>query len=195
MTPGLFTRRRFTASAVLGLVPGLAPAQAGEGFWTLLREGGCVLLMRHAQTGPGGGDPPGFQLGDCGTQRNLSAAGREQARRIGAALVRERVQVDQVRSSAWCRCAETALLAFGRNTVWPSLNGFARGEGRDAQTRAVRAAVQGWMAPRNLALVTHDANITALTGEMPGMGEVLLLRRDPADTGAGLLDVLARQTF
>ncbi len=108
-------RRDFTQATALtlGALPALALAQE-PGFWTLLREGGCVLLMRHAQTVPGVGDPPNFEIGNCSTQRNLSDAGREQARKVHAAFLRERVKVDQVRSSAWCRCVDTAMLALSR---------------------------------------------------------------------------------
>ncbi len=188
-------RRRFTQTTVLGLgtFPGLALTQ-DAGFWTLLREGGCVLLMRHAQTDPGVGDPPDFKLGECSTQRNLSEAGREQARKVHATFLRERVKVDQVRSSAWCRCVDTAMLAFKQNTVWPPINSFFGNGDRDTQTRTVLDAVQGWQAPRNLALVTHQVNITALTGQYLAMGEILLTR--PAKEGSGTqLRVLARQAF
>ncbi|MGE0097729.1 MAG: histidine phosphatase family protein [Hydrogenophaga sp.] len=191
MPHDLLSRRQFTAGTALALSSGLSLAQPGAaGFWTLLREGGCVVLMRHAQTESGIGDPPNFQLGECNTQRNLSEAGREQARRVGAAFIRERVQLAQVRSSAWCRCVDTAMLAFKENTVWPPINSFFGGEGRDSQTREVLAAVQGWKAPRNLMLVTHQVNITALTGEYLAMGEVFVTRPD-----VGRLRVLARQTF
>jgi broad specificity phosphatase PhoE len=191
MTRDLITRRRFTAGAALAMSGGLALAQTGgNGFWTTLREGGCVVLMRHAQTEPGVGDPPNFKLGECSSQRNLSEVGREQARRVGAAFVRERVRLDQVRSSAWCRCVDTAMLAFKENTVWPPINSFFGGEGRDSQTREVLAAVQAWTPPRNLMLVTHQVNITALTGEFLAMGEVFVTRPEN-----GRLRLLARQTF
>jgi broad specificity phosphatase PhoE len=188
-------RRDFTQAAALGLCsfPGLALTQ-DAGFWTLLRQGGCVLLMRHAQTDPGVGDPPNFKLGECGTQRNLSEAGRKQARKVHATFLRERVKIDQVRSSAWCRCVDTAMLAFKQNTVWAPINSFFGAGDRDTQTRTVLDAVQGWQAPRNLALVTHQVNITALTGQHLAMGEILLTR--PAKEGSGTqLRVLARQTF
>ena len=194
-------RRRFTqaAGATLGagLLPGLALSQAAApaaGFWTLLREGGCVLLMRHAQTTPGVGDPPTFTLGDCGTQRNLSEAGREQARKVATAFLRERVKVDDVRSSAWCRCVDTAMLAFKKNTVWSPLNSFFGTDEREMHTREVLDDVGGWQAPRNLVLVTHQVNITALSGANPAMGEILLTR--PGREGSGTqLRVLSRQTF
>ncbi|MDP2251481.1 MAG: histidine phosphatase family protein [Hydrogenophaga sp.] len=189
-------RREFALTSAVSLGSPALPAFAqAPGFWTLLREGGCVVLMRHALTDPGVGDPPNFKLGECGTQRNLSAAGREQARRVGAAFLREQVKLDQVRSSAWCRCVDTAMLAFKQNTVWPPINSFFGAGGQDEQTRAVLDAVEGWQAPRNLMLVTHQVNISALTGDYLAMGEVLVTR--PAAQGSKLnrLRVLARQTF
>ncbi|MFW2355445.1 histidine phosphatase family protein [Hydrogenophaga sp.] len=193
-------RREFAFTTTLGLgaiaLPVHTHAQA-PGFWTLLREGGCVVLMRHAQTEPGVGDPPNFALGQCSTQRNLSDAGRQQARRVGAAFTRERVKLDQVRSSAWCRCVDTAMLAFGQNTVWTPLNSFFGSSGGPDQSNDVLRDVQGWMAPRNLMLVTHQVNVTALTGEYLAMGEVLVTRPGPASAAGepGRLRVLARQTF
>ncbi|MDO9437582.1 histidine phosphatase family protein [Hydrogenophaga sp.] len=195
MTKRLMNRRLFAQATTLGLTawPALAFTQT-PGFWTLLREGGCVLLMRHAQTEPGAGDPPNFTLGDCSTQRNLSEAGRDQARRVGEAFMREQIKVQQVRSSAWCRCQDTAMLAFKKNTVWSPINSFFGTGDRDTQTREVIADVQGWQRPRNLALVTHQVNITALTGEFPAMGEIFLTR--PAlGSSVTSLRVLARQTF
>jgi broad specificity phosphatase PhoE len=191
----MLNRRRFGQTTAIGLAafPAVLLAQPA-GFWTLLREGGCVLLMRHAQTEPGVGDPPNFEIGNCSTQRNLSNAGREQARKVHKAFVRERVKVDQVRSSAWCRCVDTAMLAFKQNTVWAPINSFFGTDTRDAQTREVLNAVQGWQAPRNLALVTHQVNIVALTGQSLAMGEILLTR--PSRDGSGTqLRVVARQGF
>jgi len=190
-------RREFALSTTLSLGAIALPTRAQTpGFWDLLREGGCVVLMRHAQTEPGVGDPPNFTLGQCSTQRNLSEAGRQQARRVGAAFTRERVKLDQVRSSAWCRCVDTALLAFGQNTVWTPLNSFFGSSGGPDQSQDVLRDVQGWRAPRNLMLVTHQVNVTALTGEYLAMGEILVTRPTPAAGGEpGRLRVLARQTF
>ncbi len=188
-------RRHFTQATALALttLPTLALTQ-DAGFWTLLREGGCVLLMRHAQTTPGVGDPPNFALGDCSTQRNLSEAGREQARKVHTAFLREGIKIHQVPSSAWCRCVDTAMLAFKKNTVWAPLNSFFGTDEREMSTRDVLDAVQGWQAPRNQVLVTHQVNITALTGQNPAMGEILLTR--PGKDGSGTqLRVVARQAF
>lgn len=198
MQKPFWNRREFTLAGAAAIGTAALPARAqAPGFWTLLREGGCVVLMRHALTEPGIGDPPNFKLGECGTQRNLSEAGRQQARRVGAAFTRERVTLDEVRSSAWCRCVDTAMLAFGQNTVWTPLNSFFGSSGGPDQSNDVLRSVQGWMAPRNLMLVTHQVNVTALTGEYLSMGEILVTRAAPASGGSGpaRLRVLSRQTF
>ena len=90
----------------------VAPAGADELAWAALRDGPAVLIVRHAQTEPGIGDPAGFRLGDCTTQRNLSAAGHTQAVALGRVLRERRVTVSRVESSLWCRCVDTARLAF-----------------------------------------------------------------------------------
>ena len=195
MPPSPLPRRRFVQTA-LGWAAGgallpAAMAQTQDDFWALLRAGGCVVLMRHAQTVAGIGDPPGFRLGDCSTQRNLSEAGREQAQRVGQAFAREGIRVDDVRSSAWCRCTDTADLAFGRHTVWAPINSFFRDNSGPEQTRAVLRNVANLQAPRNLVLVTHQVNISSLTGEYPAMGEIFIAR--PNGRSGDRLKVLARQ--
>jgi len=178
------------AWALAGLaVPQTARADE-KAFWRLLREGGCALLMRHAATEPGLGDPPGMRLDDCRTQRNLSAAGRAQAARVGEAFRREGVALAEVRSSAWCRCVDTAQAAFGRHRVWAPLNSFFQGGDGDAQTRDLRRALAELRAPTNWMLVTHQVNITALTGAHPAMGEIFVTRPGPAANAP--LPVLAR---
>jgi broad specificity phosphatase PhoE len=141
------------------------------------------MLMRHAATEPGIGDPPEFRLGDCSTQRNLSAQGRAFSVELGRRMAAQGVRLDAVLSSAWCRCVDTARLAFdahpqlnARAEVWPDLNSFFQGQGDEAtQTTAVLARLRQ-TPPRNTMLVTHQVNISALTGRGTAMGEVLLCR-------------------
>ena len=160
----------------------LAPtaAAADEALWSLLRGGGQILLMRHATTTPGVGDPAGFRLGECSTQRNLTDAGRDEARRVGAAFRSRTVPVGRVLSSHWCRCLETARLAFGRAEPWEPLDSVFEDRAREPErTRAVRRVAGERPADGNLILVTHGANIAALTGINPAPGEFLVLSAEP----------------
>jgi phosphohistidine phosphatase SixA len=151
-------------------------AMQGEALWHLLRRGGQVVLVRHASTEPGVGDPAGFRVDDCGTQRNLSAAGREEARQLGRAFASRGIPVGRVLSSRWCRCLDTARLAFGRVEPWESLNSFFDDRSRaQAQTQALRQLVAEPPPDGNLILVSHQVNITALTGIVPAPGEMVIL--------------------
>jgi phosphohistidine phosphatase SixA len=155
---------------------------------TLLRTGGCAVLLRHAQTEPGIGDPPNFRLDQCSTQRNLSPEGRTQAARIGQWFTTRGLSASSVQSSAWCRCKDTAELAFGRYSVLPALGStFDSRASQPAQTESLRARLKA-IAPRQFEVwVTHQVNITSLTGEMPAMGEAFVVNRSG--------QVLARTAF
>jgi phosphohistidine phosphatase SixA len=137
-----------------------------------------IVLFRHAEA-PGFGDPPQFSLTDCGTQRNLDEAGREQARRIGQALRARGARVTQVWSSQWCRCRETARQAFPEHPAReePVFNSFfSQADRASPQTEAARALLRTWRGPGVLVVVTHQVNITGLTGVVPASGEGLVLR-------------------
>ena len=117
------SRRAFFAGGLALLASPWALADEAA-TWERLRKGAYVLLMRHASTEPGLGDPKGMRIGDCSTQRNLSEAGRDEARRIGERFKRERVRIHKVYTSPWCRCRETAMLAFGKAEDWEPLSSF-----------------------------------------------------------------------
>lgn len=165
-------RRLFTGALLV--TPWLASAQT-EPLATRLRAGACVVLLRHAQTEPGFGDPPDFRIDQCSTQRNLSDEGRLQARRIGQWFTSRGLPPRAVRSSAWCRCKDTADLAFGSHQVWPALNSFFGSGGRETQTAQLRTALGRIPAGHFEVWVTHQVNMTALTGEGMTMGEGLVV--------------------
>jgi phosphohistidine phosphatase SixA len=183
------TRRAAMAGALLALVcavarPSSAADAAGDAVWAAARADGAVLLIRHA-TAPGVGDPAGFRLDDCASQRNLSAAGRAEAAAIGAALRAAGVRATRVWSSEWCRCLETAaLMGMAPVARQPLLNSvFARRGMADAQTAQLKA----WIASQpadggSLILVTHQVNISAATGVFARSGEIVVARRE-ADGG------------
>lgn len=176
-------QRRNLLAATLG-VAWMACTQAAApdaAAWAALDANG-IVLFRHAQA-PGTGDPSHFRLGDCTTQRNLSAEGRAQARRLGERLRARGIQVGAVRSSQWCRTRETAELAFpGQVTEAPAFNSFFGNAGSsEPQTAAARAELAAWRGPGVLVVVTHQVNITALTGVYPASGEGVVLRVQGAD--------------
>jgi phosphohistidine phosphatase SixA len=157
--------------------PGLTWAQSATSasrarllaFW---RDSGGVLLIRHAPTESGLGEPPGFVRGQCSPQRNLSESGRQAARALGAWLQAQNFKPDAVRSSQWCRCQDTARLAFGAYEDWPALNSTFAGQGNPAaQQQVLRERLQALPAGRTEVWVTHQVIMTGLTGAYPGLGE------------------------
>jgi broad specificity phosphatase PhoE len=159
-------------------LPAAPHAQADA--WQLLRQPGHVVFMRHSDApGAGGfGDPPGFRLEDCATQRNLSDEGRAHARRTGEAFAKHAVAFDRVLTSPWCRCKETAQLATGREaeTLAPLSNLVGRSEHRDEQVKALKAYLAGLGASTRALFVTHGIVINALTGIQPAPGEMVIVK-------------------
>ena len=163
---------RFFAALLLSLA---LPAQASEPLWALLKGGGQVVLIRHTITTAGVGDPPGFRLDDCSTQRNLTGEGRGHAKRIGEAFRARAIPVERVLSSQWCRCVETAQLAFGKSEPSGALgNLFGRPENRAGQIEQMKA-LAGELRTGNLVLISHGSTISALTGISPATGEMVIV--------------------
>lgn len=146
--------------------------------WQALREGRAVLLLRHA-TAPGSGDPADFQLDDCATQRNLDRQGRAEARRWGELLRRQRIERARLLSSRWCRALDTAReMGLGPVEPLPALDSFFAARARaDRQTVELVERVNGLMPGTVMVLVSHQVNISALTGAHPASGEGLILAR------------------
>ena len=181
---------------VLGLALLLAPVAAADDAahaWTALAGGGHVALIRHGNAPPGyGGDPPGFKIDDCKTQRNLDEEGREEARALGAAFRDHGVPVDRVLSSPWCRCMDTArLMAVSTvETSWALVPD--RDPSAPVRLRELQGLVSSWRGPGTLVLVTHGFTVGALLGFLPIQGETVVLR--PAlgtATGSTLVGLIA----
>jgi phosphohistidine phosphatase SixA len=173
----------FRAAALLGLILALtfaAPsARADEdAAWQALRDGGHVALLRHAAAPGGAGDPPGFRLEDCATQRNLSAEGRADAAAIGARLKTRNIAFEKILTSPWCRCVDTAnLLELGSPTIEPAFSNIVvLSDQRDEIVAAGRGLIGAWQGQGTLLVVTHGANISALTGISPASGEMVVVR-------------------
>jgi phosphohistidine phosphatase SixA len=179
----MFTRRLLLALPLcLAAISSWAGA-AEDAAWATLKAGGKIIFIRHTLTDPGVGDPPGFLLADCRTQRNLSTRGRDDAERLGAAFRKQEVPVAAVLSSRWCRCLDTAKLAFGKADAAPMLDStFGEAEaGRLTKQRAVFDVAGRHAAPGNLVMVSHAQNIQELTGVSPATGEVVVAVLDGPD--------------
>ena len=145
--------------------------------WSFAKEGNKIILIRHS-IAPGGGDPPGFKISDCKTQRNLNQTGIDQSKRIGELFKKNKVQVGQVLTSQWCRCKDTAKYAFKKYKEFSPLNStfqspFNKNESK--QLKELKSFVKKWDGKeKNLILITHYSIITALTNAVPGSGEIVV---------------------
>jgi broad specificity phosphatase PhoE len=150
--------------------------------WQALREGKAFLLLRHT-TAPGTGDPEGFRLGDCSTQRNLSDKGRQEARRWGKLLVRRKVEQPRLYTSNWCRAQDTAMeMGLGAVELLSALDSFFKDpESQVAQTGEMRKAIEKVPKDRPVIMVSHQVNIKALTGVSARDGEGLIIELPLAD--------------
>lgn len=161
---------------IVGLLSsGLVQADEQQA-WTSLREGRALLLMRHA-TAPGVGDPAGFTLGDCSTQRNLNEQGRAEGRRWGERLRSLGIERPQLLSSRWCRAQDTAqAMGLGPVEALPPLDSFFENRTTaNQQMDALLAQINAMPAGVARVLVSHQVNITALTGIYPASGEGLII--------------------
>ena len=154
---------------------------ASDQAWDIAQEGNKIILIRHSLA-PGGGDPPGFKINDCKTQRNLNRIGINQSKKIGELFKKNKVPVDQVLSSQWCRCKDTAKYAFGNYKEFTALNStfqqpFDSNEGK--QLRELYKFVKKWNGKdKNLILVTHYSIITAVTNAVPSSGEIVIVDKN-----------------
>ena len=150
---------------------------ASEQSWKIAQEGDKIILIRHSLA-PGGGDPTGFKVDDCKTQRNLNRTGINQSKKIGKLFKKNKVPVDQVLSSQWCRCKDTAKYAFGNFKEFTALNSTFQSpydQNEAKQLKDLYAFVKDWDSNgKNLVLVTHYSIITAVTNAVPSSGELVI---------------------
>src|SRR5882672_11491653 len=171
------SRLALAALAISLIAVLVAAADDSREAWAGLVNGSHVALVRHGNAPPGyGGDPPGFKIDDCATQRNMDERGRAQAGALGEAFRQHGVRVDRILSSPWCRCLETArLMAVGPvETSWalvPDMNPSV-----SVRLRELKETVAAWRGPGTLVLVTHAFTVRALLGFLPIQGETVVLK-------------------
>jgi len=141
-----------------------------------LEDGGKLIFIRHAYA-PGNGDPAGFNLNDCSTQRNLSDDGRKQAQRIGEFFNKNKIEIYKVLSSEWCRCKETAKIAFKNYSTNSFLNSFYSSKfskNKDKQVKAFNYYIKNLESKKNLIFVTHYVFISEVLNYGPSSGEIVV---------------------
>jgi len=181
-SPARISRRDFVLGALAAaLCPAASADERERELWAQLRKGGLVLLMRHTNT-DAAVDQPGLSLEDCSTQRNLSEQGREEAVHIGERIRAEKVRIANVYNSPWCRCRETAKLAFGKSEDWEPLSSFFDFPHREAAySESVKKRIAGYAARKpagNVVMVTHNVNIAALAKLAVLPGSIVVVRPD-----------------
>jgi len=150
---------------------------SSDSIWDEARKGNKVILIRHALA-PGSGDPAGFKIEDCKTQRNLNKVGIGQSKKIGKIFRDNKIPIDIILSSEWCRCKDTAFHAFGGFKKFSALNStfsnpYIKNEPR--QIKEIKKYLKIWDGKgKNLILVTHYSIITAITDAVPGSGEIII---------------------
>jgi phosphohistidine phosphatase SixA len=167
---------------VAGIAIMASASLAGAADWSVLKAPGTIALIRHADA-PGVGDPKGWRLDDCSTQRNLSERGRQQARALGDAFRAKAIAPEKIVASEWCRTIETAtLMQLGPVERQSAFNNAYVLYGQRADlTLAARQTLSGWNGEGLLVVVTHGDNIELLAGVMPSQGEIVAVRRDPGN--------------
>jgi phosphohistidine phosphatase SixA len=170
----------FSLALIISLaIPTALMAEDAKEAWEALVKGGHIALIRHGNAPPGyGGDPPGFKIDDCTTQRNLDDKGRAQSKALGEAFRSHGVRVDRIVASPVCRCMDTAsLMAVGQvETSWALL------PDRDAarpRLRELKEIISSWRGPGTLVLVTHGFTIEPLIGMISEQAETIVLRPTP----------------
>jgi phosphohistidine phosphatase SixA len=187
-TAALRVCRLAIAACAISLIAAVATADDSRDAWAALVNGGHVALIRHGSAPPGYGDPPGFKIDDCATQRNMDEKGRAQARALGETFRQHGVHIDKILSSPWCRCLETArLMALGQvENTWA----VAASEKSPERLAALKQMVSSWRGPGTLVVVTHALTVQALVGILPGQAETVVLRPKLGDKSG--VDVVGR---
>ena len=148
--------------------------------WPILQDGNKIFLIRHALA-PGGGDPEGFKINDCSTQRNLDKTGIKQSKNIGKLFKKKSIPIDKVLTSQWCRCKDTAKYAFKDYKEFSALNSVFQSpfiKNEEKQIKEIKEYIKNWK-PRNknLVMITHYSIITKLINLAPGSGEIVVINK------------------
>ena len=155
-------------------------ADSGNQILVKLQNGGNIIFIRHAYA-PGNGDPDDFDINNCSTQRNLSDSGRYQSKKIGNFFIKNKIPIASVLSSEWCRCKETASIAFNKFKTKKFLNSFYSlnfAMNKKSQMIDLKKYIDNWNGEKNLILVTHYVVISEILNYAPISGEIVISNKD-----------------
>ena len=156
------------------------PLFSDEHILNSLKDGGKLIFIRHA-IAPGNGDPSNFKINDCSTQRNLNQTGIEQSKIIGLFFKKNNIKIDKVLSSEWCRCKDTANLAFKNFQTFKALNSFYDprfAQNEDEQIKELKDFIGKWNSEKNIVFITHYVVILSLLNEAVSSGEIIISDKD-----------------
>ena len=156
------------------------PLFSYEHILNSLKDGGKLIFIRHA-IAPGNGDPSNFKINDCSTQRNLNQNGIEQSKTIGLFFKKNNIKIDKVLSSEWCRCKDTANLAFKNFQTFKALNSFYDprfAQNEDEQIKELKDFIGKWNSEKNIVFITHYVVILSLLNEAVSSGEIIISDKD-----------------
>lgn len=144
-----------------------------------LQQGGKLIFIRHAYA-PGGGDPDNFNINDCSTQRNLNDKGKDQSKKIGNFFRENNILLENIYSSEWCRCKETALIAFKNFEKKGFLNSFFSekfAKNKNNQIKELKKFIKDWNGKQNLVFVTHYVVISEILNYASSSGEIVIANK------------------
>jgi len=168
--------KRLISSLALIFFVFVNSAFSNEKLINSLKEGGKLIFIRHAHA-PGNGDPENFNLKDCSSQRNLNHKGINQSKKIGLFFTRNKIQIDKVLSSEWCRCKDTAKYAFNSYKTFDALNSFYDArftKNKAKQIKDLKKYISSWNSKKNLVLVTHFVVISETLSTESASGEIIV---------------------
>ena len=169
-------RFKFLTILFIGLLNFTNNVFADDKILTSLQEGNKIIFIRHA-IAPGNGDPENFNIKDCSTQRNLDKNGIKQSKKIGFFFKNNKIKIDKVLSSEWCRCKDTAKLAFKNFETFNALNSFydERFEANETkQINDLKSYINNWQSDKNLIFVTHYVVISSILNTGSSSGEIII---------------------
>ena len=172
--------KRIYLILILGLFTFKNNVYASDKILDSLKEGKKIIFIRHALA-PGNGDPDNFNINDCTTQRNLNKNGIIQSKKIGLFFEKNKIKIDKVLSSEWCRCKDTAKIAFKNFETFDALNSFYDEKFykfKKKQIKNLNKYINEWAGNKNLILITHYVVISEMLNLGVSSGELAIISKD-----------------